>query len=191
MTIKKTKIISISNQKGGVGKTTTAVNLATAFVTFDKKVLIVDFDPQGNASTGLGIENSSRNNDIYSVITSKNSIKNCINKTLVPGLDIIPSSMDLSAAEIEISNFDDREKFLLLKIKTIVNEYDYIFIDCPPSLGLLTINALTCSNEVIIPLQCEFYALEGLSQLLKTIDIVKKSFILFRSKGISSGLFLV
>ena len=175
MTIKKTKIISISNQKGGVGKTTTAVNLATAFVTFDKKVLIVDFDPQGNASTGLGIENSSRNNDIYSVITSKNSIKNCINKTLVPGLDIIPSSMDLSAAEIEISNFDDREKFLLLKIKTIVNEYDYIFIDCPPSLGLLTINALTCSNEVIIPLQCEFYALEGLSQLLKTIDIVKKS----------------
>ena len=167
------KIISITNQKGGVGKTTTTINLATAMVSFDQKILIVDLDPQGNASTGLGIPSTKRVNNIYKALTSQENINNCIYKTTIPDLEIIPTTIDLSATEIEFSNLKDRESILLKKLNEIKNKYDYVLIDCPPSLGLLTVNALVASNEVIVPLQCEFYALEGLSQLLKTLDLIK------------------
>ena len=172
---KKTKIISILNQKGGVGKTTTTINLATAMVSFDKKILIVDLDPQGNASTGLGIDNQKRENNIYKALTYQNTIDDCILETLIPNLNIIPSTVDLSAAEIELSKIKKREHVLKKVFQELEEDFDYILIDCPPSLGLLTINAMVSSAEIIVPLQCEFYALEGLSQLLKTIELIKSN----------------
>ena len=170
-----TKIISITNQKGGVGKTTTAINLATSLVAINKKTLIIDADPQGNASTGIGIAHDAREPSLYKLITLRSHDKKSIKKTIVPGLDIIPSSTDLVGSEIELVDLSDRE-FVLRSIVEKIENYDFIIIDCPPALGLLTINAIVASDSVIIPLQCEFFALEGLTSLMKTIDLIKDNY---------------
>ena len=170
-----TKIISITNQKGGVGKTTTTINLATSLAAINKKTLIIDADPQANASTGIGIDYESREPSLYSLITTKDLNIKSIKKTIVPNLDIITSSVDLAAAEIELTDFSKREFVLQSIISKIVN-YDFIIIDCPPALGLLTINAIVASNSIIIPLQCEFFALEGLTSLINTIELIKANY---------------
>lgn len=169
----KPRVFSIVNQKGGVGKTTTTVNLATALAATNKKVLIVDFDPQGNASTGLGIEQNNREVTSYEVVLNDTAIAEAIQKTAVPNLHIIPATIDLSGAEIEMVSLLRREFRLKDALAKTPQQYDYILIDCPPSLGLLTINALVSSDAVLIPLQCEFYALEGLSHLVRTIELVR------------------
>ncbi|AZL15632.1 ParA family protein [Rickettsiales endosymbiont of Stachyamoeba lipophora] len=168
------KIIAIVNQKGGVGKTTTAINVATAFAATRKKVLLIDLDPQGNASTGVGVEISNREKTIYEVLIDEVNIQDAIITTFIPGLDIISSTVDLSATEIELINIPKREYVLQSKIAEISNNYDFIIIDCPPSLGMLTINALTAAKGVVIPLQCEFFALEGLAHLLKSINLIQQ-----------------
>ena len=170
-----TNITAIANQKGGVGKTTTTINLATALCSIGKKVLIIDLDPQANASTGLGINEEDRKENIYDLLVSEKHKKESIKKTLIPTLDIIPATTDLAAAELEFVGLKERES----RLKNILNqiqEYDSIMIDCPPALGLLTINGLVASDSVIIPLQCEFFALEGLSSLMFTINSIQKSY---------------
>ncbi len=172
----KTKIISVVNQKGGVGKTTTAVNLSTALAAINKKVLLIDLDPQGNLSTGLGIKSENRKINVYDLIMVENiSIEKASLKTKIPYLDIIPSGINLSGIEFELSDDKDRNKKLYNKINKIKNTYEFIIIDCPPSLGILTINSLAASELLLVPLQCEFYALEGLAQLLKTVEAIRSN----------------
>ena len=167
-----TKIITIANQKGGVGKTTTAINLATAMAAVNKKILLVDADPQGNASTGLGLLETDRHPSLYELLTTQSFDQNAIKKTSIPNLHIITSTLDLAASEIELVGIENRE-FVLKKILNKVKGYDFIFIDCPPALGLITINSLVAASSVLVPLQCEFFALEGLSALTNTIDTIK------------------
>lgn len=169
-----TKIIAVVNQKGGVGKTTTTINLATAFSTIGKKILIIDFDPQGNATTGLGIIDKTKISGSYEVLIGKVPLQYAYLRTNIPNLYILPANVHLSGAEIELVSLNRRESLLKSSLNYI-NDFDYIFIDCPPSLGLLTLNALVAANSVLIPLQCEFYALEGLSQILATLNQVRKS----------------
>lgn len=167
------RIFAIVNQKGGVGKTTTTVNLATALAAVRKRVLVIDFDPQGNASTGLGIDTPKRNITSYDLVLGETNLAEAAQKTAVPGLDVVPATIDLSGAEIEMVSLVKREFRLKQAFEIGAQGYDYILIDCPPSLGLLTINALVASDAVIIPLQCEFYALEGLAHLVRTIELVR------------------
>jgi chromosome partitioning protein len=170
---KTPRILSIVNQKGGVGKTTTTVNLATALAAVGKKVLIIDFDPQGNASTGLGVESSQRELTSYDLVLSDTPLSDIIQPSAVPNLHVVPATIDLSGSEIEMVSLVKREYRLKTAIENNVGDYDYVLIDCPPSLGLLTLNALVASNAVLIPLQCEFYALEGLSHLMRTVELVR------------------
>lgn len=168
------RIITITNQKGGVGKTTTAINLSACLAEAGQHVLLVDFDPQGNASSGLGLEKEDFENTVYHMLTEEAALDKCIIKEIQPNLDLLPSDMNLAGAEIEFQEEENKEFMLQGYLKRIRNLYDFILIDCPPSLNLLTINALTAADTVIVPIQCEYYALEGLNQVLKTIDLVKR-----------------
>ena len=167
------RIIAVVNQKGGVGKTTTTINLAAALTLKGKKVLLIDMDPQGNAATGLGIPRASREITIYDVLVDGAALSDATLETSVPGLKLIPSHVDLAGAELEIGDRAGRTTILRDAINEVSSQYDYVLIDCPPSLNLLTVNALSASRSVLVPLQCEFFALEGLSQLLQTIEMAK------------------
>lgn len=171
--LKMGKIIALANQKGGVGKTTTTINLGASLATLEKSVLIVDADPQANASSGLGVDIKEVDCSLYECIINKADVRDAIYTTDITGLDIIPSHIDLVGAEIEMLNLDNREKVIKNILDPIRDDYDYILIDCSPSLGLITVNALTASDSVIIPVQCEYFALEGISKLLNTIKIIK------------------
>ncbi len=172
----KPRIIAVANQKGGVGKTTTTINLATALAAVRKRVLVLDLDPQGNASTGLGIEQAERMVNAYHVMIGEAALEEAILDTMIPGLSLVSSGVDLSGAEIELIEFEDRLFRLKSALADHLDDYDYVLIDCPPALGLLTVNALNAADAVLVPLQCEFFALEGLSHLVRTIDRIKKAY---------------
>jgi chromosome partitioning protein len=178
--VKSPRILALANQKGGVGKTTTAINLGTALAAIGERVLIIDLDPQGNASTGLGIDRRSRECSTYDVLIGEARLRDSILHTAVPRLHIAPSTMDLSGLELEISTARDRAYRLRNAIDDLnggdpANDYSYVLVDCPPSLNLLTVNAMAAANAILVPLQCEFFALEGLSQLIKTVEQVKET----------------
>ncbi len=169
------QIIAIANQKGGVGKTTTSVNLAASLAIAEKKTLLVDMDPQGNASTGLGVDKAELEYTIYNALLDEVPTSEIVRSTILDFLDIFPANTDLTGAEVELVSLISRETKLKNALNQVRDQYDYIVIDCPPSLGLLTVNALTASDSVLVPLQCEFYAMEGLSQLLRTVSIIQKN----------------
>ncbi len=167
------KIIAIANQKGGVGKTTTSINLSAALAAQGKKVLIIDTDPQGNATSGFGVEKNDLDNTVYELMLNECSIQECIINEVIPNLDMLPTNVNLAAIEIETIDVENKEYILKNELDWIKDKYDFIIIDCPPSLSMLTVNAMTAADSVLVPIQCEYYALEGLSQLIHTINLVK------------------
>lgn len=167
------KIIAIANQKGGVGKTTTSINLSAALAAQGKKVLIIDTDPQGNTTSGFGVEKNELDNTVYELMLNECTIKECILEDVIPNMDMLPTNVNLAAIEIETIDVANKEYILKNEIDWIKDKYDFILIDCPPSLSMLTVNAMTAADSVLVPIQCEYYALEGLSQLIHTINLVK------------------
>ena len=168
------RVIAIANQKGGVGKTTTSINLSAALAEKGKRVLVIDTDPQGNTTSGFGIEKNELENTIYELLLGECSVQDCVIRNVVPGVSVIPSNVNLAAVEIELIDAERREFILKKEIEWIKDDYDFIMIDCPPSLSMLTINAMTTADTVLVPIQCEYYALEGLSQLIHTVNLVKE-----------------
>lgn len=168
------RIIAVANQKGGVGKTTTTINLSACLAEQGQKVLVIDVDPQGNTTSGLGIDKNNTENTVYELMLGEASIEDCIYKSVMDDLDVIPSNVNLAGAEIDLIDIDDREYILKKIVNSLKEKYDFILLDCPPSLSMLTVNAMTAANTVLVPIQCEYYALEGLSQLIRTINLVKQ-----------------